>query len=918
MVDLHRHDEYSFYDGSGKAIELARVAVEKGYTSLGLSNHGNTNGLIQHYDACKSVGIKPIMGVEGYFLPVYKPQTRGYHLCLFAKNLQGYENMNRIQSLGDMQKFYNPIWDFDMLEKYHEGLICSTACVAGYLGQCIIKGEKTKAIRFLGKMKKIFGDDFYIEIQPYKISDEGVQEMVNIEAIKLADKMDIKCILTSDSHRGRKEDIEPYIKMHELKNPSEEYIQHVRQTYSERYMPTKEEIIDRFVKMHAGDCDILSEGAIDGWDYAMQLAEEMVENLEEIEAKVDGDIIDQLAQIYSLPKFDEEQDSYKLLVSKVKAGLKRLGLLNNQKYVERAKEELHVIKANNFEDYFLIVQDYTLWAKSHGIGVGPGRGSGCNCLVNYALGITEVDPIYFDLDFKRFIREDKKTLPDIDIDFETSRRAEVQKYIVDKYPGHACQIASYGMYKVDNLVNDLVKLYDSLKVDADAIKDIKRVINSYQNEEKQIDTDRLLADPYVSRLNKLYKGLFDAFSFLYNKVKYMGTHAAGVAITKGSIYMYTAVKVDKQTGKLFSAYNLVDLERCGVIKYDVLGLGTLSSITTLREVTGVGAPDFIELSKDQEVVKAFGEGKCNGIFQYDKKAAQELLRQIGTDCFNDIVAASAMNRPGPLSQGIPSIYAESKLTYDTQKDKAVYSDIIDSTYGCILYQEQVNAIAVEYGGLNWNEADKLRKMDDPASLKSRELLEKYYDEFVAKFIKGMKRFGYDADEAKELFDKFLNYTFNKGHAVGYALVSMEEMFYKVYYPNEFWYTKLNQEHDEASREKFMAEACNDGIVIFLPHVNYSANFSMRKVEGEYVIQKGLSSIKGVGEKAAAYIEQERKKSGIFTSYDDFYDRCKSRVVTSRVIDILKTEGALEFKKKIYIERVTKYNSALYSRAAQAK
>lgn len=402
MVDLHRHDEYSFYDGSGKAIELAKVAVEKGYTSLGLSNHGNTNGLIQHYDACKSVGIKPIMGVEGYFLPKYKPQTRGFHLCLFAKNLKGYENMNRIQSLGEMQKFYNPIWDFDMLEKYHEGLICSSACVAGYLAQCIIKSEHDKARKFLRKMKKIFGDDFYIEVQPYKISEEGVQEMVNIEAIKLADELDIKCILTSDSHRGRKEDIEPYIKMHELKNPSEEYIQHVRETYSERYMPTEDEIRTRFCNMHRNDFGVK----------VRSMARDMVANLEEIEDKVDGDIIDQLSQIYSLPKFDEEQDSYKLLVSKVKAGLKRLGLSKKPEYVERAKEELHVIKSNNFEDYFLIVQDYTLWAKSNGIGVGPGRGSGCNCLVNYALGITEVDPIYFDLDFKRFIREDKKTLPD--------------------------------------------------------------------------------------------------------------------------------------------------------------------------------------------------------------------------------------------------------------------------------------------------------------------------------------------------------------------------------------------------------------------------------------------------------------------------------------------------------------------------
>lgn len=906
MVDLHRHDEFSFYDGSGKASELAKIAVEKGLTSLGLSNHGNTNGLVLHYDACKAEGIKPIMGIEGYFLPKYKPQERGFHLCLFAKNLKGYENMNRIQSLGDMQKFYNPIWDFDMLEKYHEGLICTSACVAGYLAQCIIRSETDKAIKYLKKMKKIFGDDFYVEIQPYKISEEGLQEKVNVEAMRLANEFGIKCILTSDSHRGRKEDIEPYLKMHALKKNSEEYIEHIRQTYSERYMPTQSEIFHRFVKMHKNDFGSINE--------CRSFGIEMIENLEEIESKVDDNILDELAGIYSLPKFDESEDSFKLLTRNVRQGLKRLGLDKNKKYVERAKEELHVIKSNNFEDYFLIVQDYVLWAKNQGIGVGPGRGSGCNCLVNYALGITDVDPIYFDLDFKRFIREDKKTLPDIDVDFETVRRPEVQKYIVDKYKGHACQIASYGMYKVDNLINDLVKLYDDLKDDADTIKMIKKVINEYQNEEKQIDTSLLMEDALVVRLNRIYSGLFDAFTFLYNKVKYMGTHAAGVAITRDSIYMYTSVRIDKQTGKLFSAYNLVDLERCGVIKYDILGLGTLSSIVELRKVTKQGDPNYIKMSKDENVIAAFGEGKCNGIFQYDKHAAQDLLRQINTDNFNDVVAASAMNRPGPLSQGIPSIYAESKLTYDVQDDKPVYSDIIDSTYGCILYQEQVNAIAVNYGGLDWNEADKLRKMDDPASLKSRELLEKYYKPFVEKFIKGMKRYNLNDDEAKELFDKFLKYTFNKGHAVGYALISLEEMFYKVYYPNEFWYNKLNQESDENSREKFMAEACNDGIVVFLPHVNYSANFSMRKIDGEYVLQKGLSSLKGVGEKAASFIEEERKRNGVFISYDDFYDRCKSRVVTSRVVSILKEQGALEFNKKVYISRVKKYNSALYARA----
>lgn len=903
MFDLHRHDEFSFYDGSGKAKELAKIAKEKGFTALGLTNHGNTSGLVQHYDACKEVGIKPILGVEGYFLPAYQEQKRGYHLILVAKNLEGYKNINIIQTLGEKQKFYNPIWDFKMLEEYHEGIICTSACVASYSSQCIIKDDYEKAEKYLRKMKRIFGEDFYIEIQPYVVSDEGMQEKVNVELVKLAKKLDIEMILTSDSHRGRKEDLEVYIKMHELKNPVPEYLEHVRKTYSERYMPDLYEMQKRFVKMHKDDF---------GFEAAKKMAHKMQDNLEEIESKVDGNIIDELAAKPALPKFDKNQDSFSLLKKKVIEGLKNRNIYKKD-YIDRVKEELKVIHSNHFEDYFLIVQDYVLYAKNNNICVGPGRGSGCNCLVNYALGITDVDPIYFDLDYKRFIREDKKTLPDIDIDFETSRRPEVQDYVVKKYFGNACQIASYGMNKVDNLINDLVKTYPTLKNDSEEIKIIKKVIVGYKNEEAQIDLEKLRCDAEAIKINKIYPLLIDSFCFLYNKVKYMGTHAAGVAVSLDSIYYYTALRYDKKNDKYFSSYNLVDLERCGIIKYDMLGLATLSPIMEIREWRGIKNFDYISALKDKKIIQAFAEGKCNGIFQYNEHAAQEILRQIKTSNFNDVIAASAMNRPGPLSNGVPSIYAESKELWATNKDRPIYSKFIDSTYGCILYQEQVNSIAVEYGGLNWNQADKLRKMDDPSSLKSRELLEKYHDEFLNIFVEGMKKHGVSKSEASDLFEKFLCYSFNKGHAVGYALISLEEMFNKVYYPEEFWYTKLKQTDLEKNGDKFMAEAVADGAVIFLPHVNYSGSFSLRREDGENIIQMGLSSIRGVGQKAANYIEEEKKKNGKFKSYDDFYDRCKSRVVTSRVIDILKEQGALEFKKSIYISRVKKYNIALYSR-----
>jgi DNA polymerase III subunit alpha len=899
MFDAHRHDEFSFFDGSGKAIELAQLAKEKGYTALGLTNHGNTSGLIQHYDACKAVGIKPVLGVEAYFLPVYKENKRGFHLCLYAKNLEGYKNINAIQSEGEKQKYYNPIITFEILEKYSEGVICSTACVAGFLAQCIINNKHLQAKKFLKRMLKIFGDDLYIEIQPYKVSEKGLQERVNVEAIKLAEEFGIKCIFTSDSHRGRKEDLESYIAMHMLKNKNPEYVNHIRNTYSARYMPNKDEMQKRFLKMHENDLGIAK---------CKRIIAEVERNMDEFEEKVEGDIIDQLSSVYSLPKFDEEQNSYVLLKSKVKEGLKEKGIYKKN-YIKRALEELKVIKSNNFEDYFLIVQDYVKYAKNKGIVVGVGRGSGCNCLINYALGITEVDPIIFGLDYKRFIREDKKQLPDIDVDFETDRRNEVIEYMVNKYKGHAVQIASYGMYKVDNLVNDVVKLYDEME--KEDIKNIKKLVNNHKDSEKMVDIEKLKSNSLAKKYNAKYNDIIDNFCFLYNKVKYIGTHAAGVAVSKLPIYYYTAVRYDKKSNKYFSSYNLVDLERIGIIKYDMLGLNTLNSLKDYAEKSGV-KPDILDMIKDKKILNKFACGNSDGVFQFDSHAAQSILKQINVDSFKDVVAANAMDRPGPLSLGIPEKYAMAKETWVEKENKPVYSKYINDTYGCILYQEQVNSIAVEYGGLNWNQADKLRKMDDPGSFKARKLLEQYHDEFLNVFIRGMKKHGVGRSEASELFGKFLNYTFNKGHAVGYTLISFYEMFYKVYYNTIFWQVKLKYCSDE-NEWKFQNLAVKDGALILTPHVNGSAYYSIANVDNEDCILMGISSIKGVGDKVAKSIEEERKKNGNYKDIDDLCDRLPKRIITSRVKEALKENGACIFDKKRYFDHVMRYNIELASR-----
>lgn len=910
--DLHRHDEASSFDGFGKPTELASLAKEYGYTMLAVTNHGNTTSLIQHYLACKDVGIKPGLGVEGYFLPKYKPQDRGFHLILLAKNAQGYANMNRIQYEGEKQKYYNPIWDFKILEKYHEGLICSTACVAGYLGQCIIKGKIEVAAKYLKRMKSIFGEDFYVEIQPYSISEEGLQEKINVKSIELAKKLGIKCILTSDSHRGRKEDFDTYLKMHEIKKPgNSEWLEHITKTYKERYMPKPGEMMKRFYKMHKSDF-----GEVE----AKRLAKEMERNLDEIEAKVEDDIFKDFKQ--TLPKFSRE-DSTKLLVEKLRQSMKQRGK-TTKAYINRVKEELEVIKSLGFQDYFLIVADYVNWAKEQGITVGPGRGSACNCEVAYFLGITEVDSLYFGLDFRRFLRKDKKKMPDIDIDFERCRRQEAIEYLINKYPGHTARIASYGLYKVDNLINDLAKvcgLPTDSKVDPEMVKynkkmiaDLKSLINSYIDEGGVLDSEGLLQNKISRCFNSDYDNIVKHFTKLYMKLRFIGTHAAGVAVTGGNILDFTSLRIDKN-GDIFTSFDLNDMENIHVIKFDMLGLRTMESTGELRELTGCSGITE-EIVNDSKLYENFRTGQTDGIFQFDKEAVRGILKEINCDCFGDVIAANAMNRPGPLKMKQPQLYADNKLEGGTGSADDIYKYTKDS-YGTIIYQEQIQQICVGVGGMTWGDADKVMKMigGQSQSADAKAQFEKDKKELHDKFVQGAVKNGFPKSRAEEIFDMVLVYSFNKGHACGYSLISLEEMYYKTYFPLEYWYTRIKYALTDSDYDRFCGKAVANDVVIFLPHANYSASStSIRVVDGDRVIQQSLNRIKGVGDKAADFIVEERKRNGIFTSYDNFYDRCKSRVVTTRVISLLDEAGALNFNKKKYLQRVVKYNSSLYAKA----
>lgn len=892
-LDLHRHDEHSTFDGFGKATELAKLAKEKGYTALGLSNHGNLSGLVQHHFACKEQGIKPVLGVEAYFQPVFNKEQGRNHLCLFAKNLVGYQNLNKVMYAAEQQKYYRPIVTFKDLEECSEGIIATSACMAGYISKCIEKKNIKLAEKAVQKFKKIFGEDFYIEIQPYKIDDEETQEEVNRTLIEIAKKYNVKLIFTSDSHYGSKEDFDTYLKMHQIGNTKYDVVR----AYGERYMPDLKELGQRFIKQHSKDY---------GRDGAIRLVKEMYANLNEIEEKIEEDILGQIE--LKLPEYVEGKDSYDVLLQMVKDGLATRGK-TSKKYIDRCKEELSIIKMHGYSDYFLIVADYIQWAKDNGIMVGPGRGSVCNCQVAWAIGITEVDSLKFNLDFRRFLREDKKKLPDIDLDFETARRHEVLNYIVNKYKGHSAQICSYGNYMVDNLINDLAKVCGL--EDAQEIANLKKFIKK-NAPENSFDYSRIEHTNECKYFNKNYDNIVKHFSKMFKKVRYLGTHAAGVAVTGGNILDYCGLRILSKDGSISTVYNLADLENINVVKFDVLGLSTMGQVGELRRLTGKTIDD--SWYEDEKIYENFRNGNTDGVFQFESNTAKQILQDIECDCFEDVIAGSSMNRPGPLALGMPQQYANNKRD-GVKKDK--FYEYTKETYGTIVYQEQLQQICINIGGMTWPEADKVMKCLKNVGVEAVKIqVEKDKKELTEIFVKGALKNGFTEREAREMFEKVLVYTFNKGHGAGYSIISLEEMFYKVYYPNEFWYVKLKHAGKEADVAKYSAKAVKDGSILFLPHVNYSADYALRKVDGENIIQLGLRSIKGVGEKAADFIEAERKANGNYTDIDDFIDRCKVKgsPVNKGVISKLEETGALVFDKKTYLKRVTKYNSTLYMKS----
>ena len=881
--DIHRHDQFSLFDGFGKADQAAKRAKELGYPALGLTNHGNITGLIKHYKACEANDIIPILGCEFYFQPKINHEKPYYHLCLFASSLEGWQNLNKLISVANYEEnfHYKPKLDFKALEKYNAGLLCSSACIAGPISQALVKGNHEAAERLTQKFVDIFDDRFFIEVQPFELHGEDVggkgmdnlQMKINLQLLDLADEYGVDPIITSDSHYILKEDFDTYLKLHAIKDSK------LGQGYSERFMPSPKSMAKRTMKF----C-----GA-----YVERIAQGMETYLDKI-----GDSRGWFRFVPMMPQYTGSPEAtYNMMVDQCTRFLKVNKKFTN-KYREKLDFEFDVIKTLGFQDYFMIVQDYVNWAKQQGIAVGPGRGSAGNSLVNYALGITVVDPVYFDNDFNRFLRKDKKKFPDIDVDFGQDRRDEVINYIVSKYKGKAAQTLTYGMYNVKNLVNDLAKVCGcDDKAEADAIK---KYLSQYCNDsENAIDVEGLVDDAKYTKYNYKYDNIIKHFIKMYGQVRYFGTHASSVIISPTEIEKEAGLV--RIGGKYKTSFDLHDIEYIGLLKLDILGLSSATKALELERLTG--EKFSYEMLNDPGMLKQFNED-ATGIFQFESKSSIELINMIGVNNFEDIVASVALNRPGPLALGMHEQYAQNKL--DPPKDTPWYK-YTKKSYGTLIYQEQVMAIAKALGNYTPADADAIAKHD------SAHIPEAEEKRFRKLFVKNAIKNGLDKQTAEEIFRAMLGYSFNRGHAVAYSMLSAELGYFKKHYPDEFWFITLKYEGKEENAFRDEALYINQGGLIMLPHVNGPIRYGLVDYEGEKVIQKGLITIKGVGQKAAEVIEAEREKNGDFTDLDEFLVRCKHRAVNKKVLDALEDAGALCFNKKKWLKQVEKYNTSILAR-----
>ena len=880
FVHLHVHSEYSLLDGANRIKELPKVAKELGMDAIAITDHGVMYGAIEFYKACKEEGIKPIIGCEVYVAPRTRfdkeagIDNKYNHLILLAKNNNGYKNLSKLVSIGFTEGYYyKPRIDLETLEKYHEDLICCSACLAGSIPQAILNGDMEKAEETAMWYKNLFGEDYYLEIQTNTLKE---QSLVNQKLVELSRKLNIPLVATNDAHYTRKEDAynhEVLLCIQTGKKMSD--VDRMRFATDDFYIKSPEEVKEFFPNLP-----------------------EALENTVKIAEKcnVEFEFGHTILPNYEVPKeFSTHYDYFKKLCDD---GIKiRYGENTPKEILERMEYEISVIKKMGYVDYFLIVWDFINWAKSQGIPVGPGRGSGAGSIVAYAIGITDIDPIKYNLLFERFLNPERISMPDFDVDFCYERRQEVIDYVARKYGrDHVSQIITFGTMSARMVIRDVGRALDFPYSETDKLAKMVPFA-LHITIKKAMEQNRELKELYEN--NEEVHKLLDVAMGLEGMPRQASTHACGVVITKDPVDTYVPLYVND--GAISTQYTMTILEQLGLLKMDFLGLRTLTviqdAINLVKQNRGIDVK-FDSNMNDSKVYKLWGDGKTIGIFQFESAGMTNFMKELKPDSLEDIIAGVSLYRPGPMDQ-IPR-YIKNKLNPEhAEYTHPALEPILKVTYGCMVYQEQVMQIVRDLAGYSLGRADLVRRAMGKKKLdimaKEREIfIHGQEDENGNIVVPGCVRNGIDEKSANKIFDEmaeFAKYAFNKSHAAAYAVVSYRTAYLKAYYPEEFMAATLNSYLGNLDKVPIYVDECRRmNIEILKPDVNKS--FTKFTVDNSK-IRFGLGSIKNVGIAVVDSIVRERQQNGEYKSFTDFCERVQDEAVNKKCIESLIKAGAFD-------------------------
>lgn len=880
FVHLHVHSEYSLLDGANRIKELPKVAKELGMDAIAITDHGVMYGAIEFYKACKEEGIKPIIGCEVYVAPRTRfdkeagIDNKYNHLILLAKNNNGYKNLSKLVSIGFTEGYYyKPRIDLETLEKYHEDLICCSACLAGSIPQAILNGDMEKAEETAMWYKNLFGEDYYLEIQTNTLKE---QSLVNQKLVELSRKLNIPLVATNDAHYTRKEDAynhEVLLCIQTGKKMSD--VDRMRFATDDFYIKSPEEVKEFFPNLP-----------------------EALENTVKIAEKcnVEFEFGHTILPNYEVPKeFSTHYDYFKKLCDD---GIKiRYGENTPKEILERMEYEISVIKKMGYVDYFLIVWDFINWAKSQGIPVGPGRGSGAGSIVAYAIGITDIDPIKYNLLFERFLNPERISMPDFDVDFCYERRQEVIDYVARKYGrDHVSQIITFGTMSARMVIRDVGRALDFPYSETDKLAKMVPFA-LHITIKKAMEQNRELKELYEN--NEEVHKLLDVAMGLEGMPRQASTHACGVVITKDPVDTYVPLYVND--GAISTQYTMTILEQLGLLKMDFLGLRTLTviqdAINLVKQNRGIDVK-FDSNMNDSKVYKLWGDGKTIGIFQFESAGMTNFMKELKPDSLEDIIAGVSLYRPGPMDQ-IPR-YIKNKLNPEhAEYTHPALEPILKVTYGCMVYQEQVMQIVRDLAGYSLGRADLVRRAMGKKKLdimaKEREIfIHGQKDENGNIIVPGCVRNGIDEKSANKIFDEmaeFAKYAFNKSHAAAYAVVSYRTAYLKAYYPEEFMAATLNSYLGNLDKVPIYVDECRRmNIEILKPDVNKS--FTKFTVDNSK-IRFGLGSIKNVGIAVVDSIVRERQQNGEYKSFTDFCERVQDEAVNKKCIESLIKAGAFD-------------------------